>query len=511
MDEARIAAFLSRLPPQLNFADVVDAFAEDRGRVAVYGESASGVSERLTFWDVRRRSSRVAAGLRRSGIQRGDRVAIVLPARPEWAVAVLAVLRMGAVAVLESPTLAGAELIHRLVSSDAVAAIADDRAAAAIDASRPASLRLHVVDGPPRAGWHPLADVETATGEPPAAERMRADEPAVGVFGSAGGRAEAFFHSHTWACAQQMLAEVWLDLSPQDLLHSAFDVGSWEGVVCALFAPWSVGAPTLLYDAPAAASDRLALLENSPVTVLAAPPLEYRRLLDDGAERRRLPGLRHCVSTAERLPAATARQWQDRVGTVVHEAYGRARTGILAANARGLPVRPGSVGRSLPGHHLDLLDGTGDEVPSGALGEMVLRAGSAAVSPTEAVRVGDLARRDGQGYLWLAGPTRESVPDGPTAFEIERTILDLDSVRDAAVVAVGGIVALVATAVDTVRVEREVRHAVAAAHSLDAEQISVRFVDEIPRGPKGIIARHVLAAAATLTGCGTAPTVPETK
>ncbi len=228
-----------------------------------------------------------------------------------------------------------------------------------------------------------------------------------------------------------MQAEHWYDARPGDLCWCTAASGWSLSARNAFVAAWLRGAAALLHDARFDASERLDLLERERVNVLCMSPTEYRAIAKRG-ELRELPALRHAVAAGEPLNPEVVVTWQETVGVPVHDGYGQTETGHLTGMPIGLPVRPGSMGRPLPGFKAWIDDG-----------ELVV---DPARVPTFFIdgdrerpwRTGDRVSEDEDGYLWFEGRTDDVIISagyriGP--FEVESALLAHPAVAEAAAVA----------------------------------------------------------------------------
>lgn len=373
--------------------DVFDAWAEDRGRLAACGRSRSGDDARATFWDLRDASRRLAGLLAEAGVGAGSRVAVALPFGLEWAVAQLAVLRLRAVGATLDP--AAVDGLTRALSTLSPYALIADGATAVKLGEAPVAVRASVDGSTP--GW---LDARGAPGSafedrprPSAESPVRVDLGVCTIHARGSG----------WLHAQRRIAEFWLDLRRTDLFWPI--VAPDDPLALALvIGAWSLGTPVLFRPA----DDPEAVLRGHPISVLHAPGSVYERIA--GVASRPGSDLRHCA-TADRLGAEPAEAWREATGLAIHTGFGVPECPLLLAHLRGLPVRPGSVGRPLPGHDVRVVDGSGAETEDEAPGEIVLHgcpptlalddSASARASP---LRTGVRAWRDAQGYVWLADP-----------------------------------------------------------------------------------------------------------
>ena len=339
---------------------------------------------RATFWDVRERSRALAGVLVAKGVAAGDEVAIVAPLGIDFAVTLVAVARIGAVAMPLAPGAQTAALAKRIADARPRATIATSAVAKRLGRG---GSRTRIAIGRKVAGWVDAEASAPFTGARPA--RASADVALTPPS-----------HSQAWIFAQGWVGEFWLDLRRTDLHGAIGSATDPLGLSVGLFAPWMIGC-AVAWPGEGAIVDWLA---RYPISTLAAPSAVYTALVG-----RKKPAetahLRHCVAT-EPTAVATAHAWQRVTGLAIHSGWGRPECPVLAAHLRGLPVRPGSIGRPFPGHDVVVVDGDGREIVPHEEGEIALRGRP----PTLAVeartdgelhRTGARAMRDEQGYLFL--------------------------------------------------------------------------------------------------------------
>jgi acetyl-CoA synthetase/medium-chain acyl-CoA synthetase len=302
-------------------------------------------------------------------------------------------------------------------------------------------------------GWHDWTGLleRAATGGVPA--RTRSDEPALCFYTSGTtGNPKAVLHTHAYTFTQRWTGEYWLDLRRTDLHWTTSDTGWAKAAYGVLFGPWMNGVPTLMYHGRFDPERQLDLLERYEVSTFCAPPTEYRLLVKQELSHRRLSRLRHCTGAGEPLNPEVIHAWHDALGLMIHDGYGQTESIILAANLPALPIRPGSMGKSFPGHDLRVIDEDGGEVPADEVGDLALRGHPPSLfreywkSPEETTAcrrgewylTGDRARRDQDGYLWFVGRADDVIISagyriGP--FEVESALLEHPAVVESAVVA----------------------------------------------------------------------------
>jgi acyl-coenzyme A synthetase/AMP-(fatty) acid ligase len=391
----------------VNFArEVVDA--ADPRRLALVAIGRDGERSEISFGEVADRSARLAGTLARRGVGRGDVVMTLIGNRPEWVYAMVACWRLGAVAQPCTEQLRAADLRARFEKVAPRALVADER-----NASLPGEAGF---DGELLV----VPDQSLFEAEPAPAAELDGEEPTLIVFTSGtAGEPKPIRHGARYLAGQHVQAEHWYGAGPGDLCWCTAASGWSLSARNAFVAAWVRGAAALIHDARFDAAERLDLLEREAVNVLCMSPTEYRAIAKSG-ELRPLPALRHAAAAGEPLNPEVVVTWQEAVGVSVHDGYGQTVTGHLTGMPIGPPVRPGSMGRPLPGFRAWI-----DE------GELVV---DPATVPTFFIdgdrsqpwRTGDRVAEDEDGYLWFEGRTDDVIISagyriGP--FEVESALV----------------------------------------------------------------------------------------
>jgi acetyl-CoA synthetase/medium-chain acyl-CoA synthetase len=450
-----VAEFRWTVPEEFNFGAMIDAWATDRSRVALYWENEAGQTARLTFWDVKQATNRMMNALAGLGIARGDPVIVMLPRVPAWQVAVVGALKLGAVVIPSTTTLRAKDVGFRARHSGARAIVTTIEQVPEVERALGDGPEIPVrmaLGGAP-AGWHDLDAVlaRASSGGIPA--RTRSDEPALCFYTSGTTKdPKAVLHAHRYPFSHRYTGEYWLDLQRTDLHWTTSDTGWAKAAYGVLFGPWMNGVPVFMFDGRFDAERELDLLARYEVSVFCAPPTEYRLLVKQDLSRRRFPRLRHCTGAGEPLNPEVIHAWHDALGLLVHDGYGQTETTLLSANIPGLPIRPGSMGKPFPGHDVRVIGPDGEELGPDEVGELALRGTPPSLfleywknpEETRACRrgdwylTGDRARRDADGYLWFVGRADDVIISagyriGP--FEVESALLEHPAVVESAVVA----------------------------------------------------------------------------
>jgi acyl-coenzyme A synthetase/AMP-(fatty) acid ligase len=402
----------------MNFTrDVVDA--ADRSRTALVCLAADGQRTEHTFGELSERAARLAGTLADRGAGRGSVVMTIVGNRPEWVATLLACFRIGAVALPCTEQLRPGDLRARMDAVEPALVVAAESGAAM---AREAGFTGPLLEIP---------DEGIFDHSPAPAADLAADDPALIVFTSGtSGSAKPIRHGQRYLAGQAVQAEHWFGAREGELAWCTAASGWSKSARNSFIAPWLRGATALLHDGRFDAEERLDLIERESVAVLCMAPTEYRAIAKR-ATLRPLPGLRHAVAAGEPLNPEIVERWQEEVGVAVHDGYGQTETGALTGMPLGEPIRPGSMGRSLPGFRLWVEDGELCADPSTVPTFFI-------DGPEGTWRTGDRVSEDADGYLWFEGRTDDVIISsgyriGP--FEVESALVSHPAVAEAAAVA----------------------------------------------------------------------------
>src|SRR5262245_8217554 len=432
--------------------------AGDRAALSWFG--ADGSHRAYTFGELARLSNRFANALSALGVRRGDRVAGYLPRVPETLVVMLGAWKAGAVYVPIFTGFAADAIAYRMSHSGAAVLCTHWQHAERVPDPLPGGAQLVTVTQPgerPRDGasFEAAMAAQSDRCEP---ARVRRDDPAVLLYTSGStGPPKGVRIAANFPLAIHPSIRYGVDLRPDDVFWPTGDPGWGYGLVC--YALGLALGVTVTFDEAAPTAERcLRRLGEAGVTNLAATPTPLRSLLALGAEavRRHPVRVRVASSCGEPLNAEVVTFFREQWGVTVMDHYGSSELGLPVGNfnAIEMAVKPGSMGRPVPGFEAAIVDDEGREVADGAVGHIGVRPGPEGYyslgywNDPERTRElfrgpwmtsGDLGRRDADGYFWFEGRADDVIKSagyriGP--FEVESALLAHPAVAEAAVVGV---------------------------------------------------------------------------
>src|SRR5512132_1191344 len=438
--------------PQFNWAlDYFDPMAEGNDRPALWIVEESGQACRVSFAALAARSNQVANWLRAHGARRGDRLLLMLGNEPALWEVMLAAMKLGVVLIPTAGLLSRDDLRDRIARGNVRHVVTTSENAAKVDALGGDFTRIAV--GEPKAGWLDFAlsrDVpETFTPDGPTHSR----DPLFLYFTSGTtAKPKLVLHTHQSYPVGHLSTMYWIGLRPDDIHLNISSPGWAKHAWSCFFAPWNAGACVFIYNyARFDAKAMLTVLERCRVTTLCAPPTVWRMLIQEdlAAFRGRL-AIRELIGAGEPLNPEIIDRVRDAWGITVRDGFGQTETTAVLGNSPGQSVKPGSMGRPLPGYDVVLLNADGHPADEGEVsirfdprpvGLMHGYAGGPASATAPAgdgfYRTGDIARRDSDDYLWYIGRADDVFKSSDyriSPFELESVVIEHPAIAEAAVV-----------------------------------------------------------------------------
>jgi len=436
---------------EFNWAlDWFDAIAAGNDNTALWIVEQDGTESKLSYAELSHRSDQVANWLRREGVRRTDRVIVMLGNQAELWETLLAAMKLGAVVIPATTLLGTSDLVDRVQRGEARHVVTGSGQAAKF-ADVPGDY-TRIAVGEPVEGWLNYSDAYAVEKPFEGGERMRADDPLLLYFTS-GTTAEPKLVEHTHASypVGHLSTMYWIGLRPGDVHLNISSPGWAKHAWSNVFAPWNAEATVLVYNyARFDAAELLAVAQRCGATTFCAPPTVWRMLVQADLGAWRLP-LREVVGAGEPLNPEVIARVQDAWGLTVRDGYGQTETTAQIGNTPGLPIKPGSMGRPLPGYAVALVDPATGEL--GDEGEICLDLSKRPLGlmvgyrddpdrTADAMRqgyyhTGDVASRDADGYLTYVGRADDVFKASDyriSPFELESALIEHPAVVEAAVV-----------------------------------------------------------------------------
>ena len=448
-DEQSLPVSPYRVPKSFNFAiDIVDYWAQKNpSQVALHWTSQSlSNTKELTYAHFSQQSHRIASLLSYLSLKQGETLILILPRIPEWWETVTACLRSGVIVCPCTTLLVDKDIEYRLQVSHAAAFIGDETSVSKvlkISKNCPSLRRIIQIGG--RAptdvvDFHTALDRVKGSIDFPTPSFLKPTSPAL-IFFTSGttGPPKMVLHTQTsYPLAHALTGIHWLQLTPESTYWNLSEQG-WAKAAWAFFGAWNCGATLFVHDDRLPFSPRrtLEVLNKFPITTLCAPPTVYRQLVLQESQKMfasaegKPMALKHCCGAGEPLNEGVIRTWKDMTGGMeIFDGYGQTETILTCANQRGNKVKPGSMGKPVPGVPLVIINTEGGTTKVGEEGDIAIEIDETKNEKERFFGIfegyvdmktgkmdrkvrkfakksyyvtGDRATRDQDGYLWFVG------------------------------------------------------------------------------------------------------------
>ena len=516
---------------QFNFAfDCVDAIAAKYpDKLAMLHLDHNRAERRFTFEDMSRASGRAANYFKALGIRRGDRVMLVLKRHYQFWFAILGLHKLGAVAIPATNQLQEHDFTYRFNAAEisAIICTADGDTARQVELAEKdsPSLRLKIMAGGTREGWHSFDEEYPMyrskyerTPDAPGGDDLML------MFFTSGttGFPKAAVQCFKYPLGHFVTAKYWHCVDPDGLHLTISDTGWAKAMWGKLYGQWLNEAAVFVYDFDRFdAADILPMFAKYNITTFCAPPTMYRMLIKQDLGKYDLTSIQHATIAGEALNPEVFHQFRKHTGLSLMEGFGQSETTVMIGNLVGMRPKPGSMGRPVPLYPVDLVDGEGNSVPDGQVGEIVIRAertdvcglfrgyynnpeGTDSAWHDGLYHTGDTAWRDEDGYYWYVGRVDDLIKSsgyriGP--FEIESVIMELPYVLECGVSAapdevrgqvVKASIVLVPGTQGTDELKKEIQNYVKQHTAPYKYPRIVEFREELPKTISGKIMRNKL-------------------
>ncbi len=532
--DGSLKAISFKNPEKFNFAfDIVDELARvNPDKLAMMHISRDGAESRFTFADISRLSNRAANYFRSIGIKKGDKVLLMLRRHYQFWIIMMALQKLGAVAILAPNQLLKKDLSYRFtaagVSTVIVTGVGDciHQAEMALEEC-PFVVNRIVVEGE-REGWRSF-DAEyrmfRSTLSVPSNETRPEGEDLMLMFFTSGttGYPKIASHTFTYPLGHFITAHYWHTVDPNGLHYTISDTGWAKSMWGKLYGQWLSEGAIFVYDFDRFdANTILPMFKKYNITTFCAPPTMYRFMIKEDLSKFDLSSIKHATIAGEALNPEVFHQFKKATGLSLMEGFGQSETTMMIGNTVGMTPKVGSMGKPVPLYDVDIVNPDGKSVGVGEVGEIVIHVedglpcgltrgyyDNELKKPVLDVsdgmyHTGDTAWRDEDGYFWYVGRVDDVIKSsgyriGP--FEIESVIMELPYVLECGVSAapdeirgqvVKASIVLTKGTEPTEELKKEIQNYVKKKTAPYKYPRIVVFRDELPKTTSGKIQRNKL-------------------
>ena len=460
------------VPENFNFAyDVMDAWAEEKpDKIALLWTSERGEEVSTTFREFKEQTDRTAAYFMQLGIKHGDKVMLILKRHYQWWLSMMALCKVGAIAIPATHMLTVHDIVYRNQSASVKYIICanDEYITEQIAKAMPDSPTvkalvavnaLSELDKPIPEGFH---DWRKEWAEAPAFVRpdnVNTNEDTMLMYFTSGtsGEPKMVAHDFLYALGHLTTGVYWHNLHANSLHLTVADTGWGKAVWGKLYGQWFAGATVFVYDHEKFTAEKIMRqMEKYHITSFCAPPTIYRFMIREDFSKYDLSSLEWCTTAGEAMNPSVANRFKELTGVTIYEGFGQTETTMTLGTFPWVKPKPGSMGKPNPQYDVQLLRQDGTECEDGEKGEICIRIGDK--KPLGLFKgyyrdeertnetwhdgiyhTGDMAWRDEEGYYWFVGRTDDVIKSsgyriGP--FEVENALMTHPAVVECAITGV---------------------------------------------------------------------------
>ncbi|MBI4455897.1 MAG: benzoate-CoA ligase family protein [Acidobacteria bacterium] len=517
------------IPEKLNMTELVldRRVAEGNGnRVAIFDEGG-----RITYSELLQQVNRCGNALRRLGIGRGDYLLIRSYNRPEYAVVFLAAMKLGAVPIPTNSLFRSHELQHIINNSGVkVAMTTSDLCEPIVALKKDCPPLQHIVlfDGggaPPFLNLRELLEKESDVLDVAPTSK---DDVAFSIYTSGTtGEPKGIEHAHRWIIATgDSISKTLMRLTPSDICYTVMEISFIYALGCNLLFPLYSGAAVAFSSGRFDPEKALKSIQKYRATIFVAVPTVFRRILaleEKALQKYDLSSLTRCFSSGEPLPVNTYTETKRRLGVEIFDSLGQTEIHIFMNSNLGSEMKPGALGKPLPGHRVTILDDEGKEAQSGEIGHLVIKADDPGLSLgykrrpeiwNATIKDGwyytqDLAYRDENGLYWYVSRSDDLIKSRAYLIsprEVEAAAMEHPAVLEAAVVGlpdevigkrVKAFITLKPSFTSSDALAREITQQIGQRIAPYKVPKEIEFVQDLPKTSTGKIKRRELRKVAS--------------
>jgi acetyl-CoA synthetase len=462
------ANFKFNIPENFNFAfDVVDEIARQTPeKVAMVWCNDNGEEAVFTFSQMKKYSDQAANFFVSAGIRKGDPVMLILKRRYEFWFCILALHKIGAIAIPATHLLSTKDIVYRNNAADIkmIVCVAEPEVIQHVEEAEGKSptLKLKALIGADRENWLNFnsgmekSSVDFARPEGALANR-NTDTMLLYFTSGTTGMPKMVNHNFIYPLGHILTAKYWQNVQNNGLHFTVADTGWAKSAWGKIYGQWFSGSAVMTYDFDKfVPKNMMEIIEKYQVTTFCAPPTIYRFLIKEDLTKYNLSALKYCVVAGEPLNPEVYRQFLEVTGIKLMEGYGQTECTVALATYPWMEPKPGSMGKPSPGYQVDLVDEDGNSCEVGEEGQIVIYTDQAApigmfngyyrdekltqkVWQNNIYYTGDMAWRDEDGYYWFVGRADDVIKSsgyriGP--FEVESALIEHPAVLECAITAV---------------------------------------------------------------------------
>ena len=516
---------------EFNFAfDIVDALAQKKpDKLAILYVDRHHKEQRFTFEDISRKSNRAANYFKALGIKKGDRVMLVLRRNWQFWVIMMALHKLGAVAIPATDQLLKKDYEYRFETAGvtAICMTADGEGASHVEEAFETCpfVKTRIICNGKREGWHDFDEefLSYRSTFPRTEDSPKGTDPMVMFFSSGTtGYPKLAMHNHCYPLGHFITAHYWHNVEPDGLHFTISDTGWGKALWGKLYGQWMNEAAVFVFDFNRFdAHEILPMFKRYNITTFCAPPTMYRFLIREDLSKYDLSSIHYATTAGEALNPEVFNQFKKATGLSIMEAFGQTETTLVLGNFAGTTPKIGSMGKPSPLFDVALLTPDGSFAQVGEPGEICIKTDEHVPcglfmgyyhneEMTKSVwhdgwyHTGDVAWADEDGYYWYVSRADDVIKSsgyriGP--FEIESVIMELPYVLECGVSAapdeirgqvVKASVVLTRNAVGTPELAKEIQDYVKKRTAPYKYPRIVVFRDELPKTISGKIQRNLL-------------------
>lgn len=452
------------VPDDFNFGyDVIDAYAaECPTKEALLWTNDRGDVRHLNYAEFKELSDKTASYFLQLGIQRGDCVMLILKRRVEWWITMVALHKIGAVAIPATHLLTDKDIIYRCqeASIRMIVCVGDAEILRNVIRARPYCKTLDCCVSIGRQVPQRFENFWQGIMSAPRFVSQKGQNKVTDNFlmyftSGTSGEPKMVMHDYSYPLAHILTAKYWHNVHNDSIHLTVADTGWGKAVWGKFYGQMMAGATVFVYDFTGRfeADKMLRVIEKFHVTSFCAPPTVYRFMIQEDLSHYDLSSLEYCTTAGEALNPSVFAEWKEKTGIMIYESYGQTETTLVLGTYPFVNPRPGSMGLPNPQFHVDVLNTEGKPCAAGEEGNLVIRTNdgkplglfkeyycqpalTASAHRDNIYYTGDIVRRDEDGYFWFVGRADDVIKSsgyriGP--FEVESALMSHPAVMECAI------------------------------------------------------------------------------